>query len=173
MRIALVIGLLAAVSASARADTFQDRDTFGIDVSTVWEPSHGDAFGAGPLLRFESFTSRLPDWLGVVTRFGMVVDSADRVYAPLTAGVLVRRGDTGAYVSLEGGGTIANVTTADPMTDALRIDWTASAAVGYRYRHWDLRASAMIGGMYEGAAWMFSIGRDFVRLESTTTRTTL
>src|SRR5688572_5311536 len=73
--------LMLCLCSTASADTFQDRDTFGLDVSTVWEPGNGDAFGAGPVFRFEGFTSRAPDWLGFVTRGGLFIDSADRVFS--------------------------------------------------------------------------------------------
>ncbi len=153
----------------AHADTFQDRDTIGLDVSTLWEPANRDAFGAGPMFRFEGFTSRLPDWLGVVTRGGLIVDSADRIFAPLGVGVMVRPSDAGIYATLEGGATIDNETVMDE--DVWKIDWTASAAVGYRLGAFDIRASALVGGMFERNVWMFSIGRDFMRVDSTISRT--
>lgn len=178
MRVALFVVCLG-VAPIAHADTFQDRDTFGLDVSTVWEPSNQDAFGAGPVFRFEGFTSRVPDWLGFVTRAGLFADSADRVFSTLSVGLMVRPGDTGIYGTLEGGATIGNDVfmddgaNDDASNDALRLHWTGAAAVGYRLGVWDLRATALVGGMFERNVWMFSIGRDFVRIDSTITRTSL
>jgi hypothetical protein len=169
MRAALVLSCLA-VAPIAHADTFHDRDTFGLDVSTMWEPANRDAFGAGPVFRFEGFTSRLPDWLGAVTRAGLFADSADRVFSTLALGLLVRPGDAGLYGTLEGGATIGKD---DMDEDAWRIRWTGAAGVGYRLGVWDIRATALVGGLFERNVWMFSIGRDFVQIDSTITRTSL
>lgn len=171
MRAVLFVSCLA-LAQTAHADTFHDRDTFGLDVSTVWEPANRDAFGAGPMFRFEGFTSRLPDWLGIVTRAGMFADSADRVFSTVALGIMMRPRDAGIYCTLEGGATIRKETVMD--SDAMYIDWTAAGALGYRLGNWDLRASIGTGGIFNGhAVWMFSLGRDFVRLDSTVTRTTL
>jgi hypothetical protein len=171
MRVALFLVCFAAAPIAHADTTFQDHDTFGLDVSTVWEPANRDAFGAGPVFRFEGFSSRFPDWLGVVTRGGLVIDNADRIFSTLSLGLMLRPSDAGIYATLEGGATINNETVMD--TDVFRLDWTGAAAVGYRLGAWDVRAAALVGGLFERNAWMFSIGRDFVRVDSTITRTTL
>jgi hypothetical protein len=51
--------------------------------------------------------------------------------------------------------------------DRERVAWLSHRELGR------LRASASLGGMFERAVWMFSLGHDFVRLDSTTTRTNL
>ena len=164
------LGSHLASASLAEADTFQSVDTFGLDVATVWEPANGDAFGAGPLFRVESFTTKMPSWLGLVARWGMLIDSSDRVFSPIVVGAMVRPGLGGLYGTLEGGGTIAAVDTVDEM-DERRVDWTASATLGYRLGGWDLHATALVGGLFERTTWMFSLGRDFVRLDATITRT--
>ncbi|HEX5060839.1 MAG TPA: hypothetical protein VFV99_15840 [Kofleriaceae bacterium] len=169
MRAAIVFACLASNALTAHADSFEDHDTFGLDVSTAWEPANGDAFGAGPMFRFETFTSRMPDWLGLVSRFGVIVDSADRVYSPVAIGLEVRH--DWFYYTVEGGATLASRDS--HMDDALYFDWTFGAAAGVRLGHWDLRANVMLGGLFDKAVWMFSVGRDFVRIDSKITRTTL
>ena len=168
MRAAIVFACLASTALPAHADSFEDHDTFGLDVATAWEPANGDAFGAGPMFRFETFTTRIPSWLGIVSRFGMIADSADRVYAPVSVGLMVRHGVM--YYDVEGGATL---NSSVGMDDGIHVDWTFGAAFGVRLGNWDLRVSPMIGGMYDKAVWMFSLGRDFVRIDSKITRTTL
>jgi hypothetical protein len=170
---AAIIALCVGSTSVAHADTFSTVDTFGLDVSTVWEPSNGDAFGAGPLFRYETFSSKLPSWLGIAARWGMLLDSADRVFAPFGVGMMARPGLGGLYTTLEIGGTIGLVDDPLAMDDHARIDWTASATLGYRLGAWDLHATALAGGLFENAVWMFSVGRDFVQIDSTVTRSWL
>jgi hypothetical protein len=86
MRTAL---LVLCISSAAHADTFQATDTYGLDLSTVWEPQNRDAFGAGPVFRYESHDTRMPDWLAAVVRMGLFIDSADRIFSTLSAGLAV------------------------------------------------------------------------------------
>jgi hypothetical protein len=166
----LAILATALCASTAHADTFENHDTFGLDVTTLWEPTNRDAFGAGPMFRAEGFSSRFPDWLGGVTRLGLILDSADRIFAGGSFGALIRPGRSGLYGTLE---ATVTMTSLDEMTDAYRIDWSAGAAVGWRVGLWDLRASLLYGGLFEREVWLFSIGRDFVRLDAKVTRTTL
>jgi len=174
MRTAILSCALCALcsGATAHADSFQERDLFGVDVQTVWEPNNRDAFGAGPVFRFETFSSRLPSWLAMVTRAGVFADSADRVFSHGVFGLQVRPGGNGAYVSLEGGLTIATELFME-QEHRYRIDFTGAGALGYHVGHWDLRATVLAGGLFEGPVWLFSLGRDFVRIDSSITRSAL
>jgi hypothetical protein len=166
MRTAL---LVLCIGTTAHADTLHNVDTMGLDVATVWEPANRDAFGAGPLFRYETFTSQLPDWLGMLTRWGVFVDSADRVFSTAALGLIIRPDNDGLYLTAEAGLTFAP----QEMEDSMRLDWTGAAAVGYRAGVWDLRATALRGGLFQDTAWMFSLGRDFIRFDATITRTKL
>lgn len=156
--------LLCAAPSLARADTFESRETFGIDLATVWEPRNGDALGAGPVLRAETNTTKMPAWLDFALRWGMLLDSADRVYMPIMVGLAANLGPS--YVGLD----LGTLLHPDEMTDKLRVSSTINAAVGVRIGHWNVRATAMRGELFDGTAWMFSLGRDFVRTESTVKR---
>ena len=142
MRAAIALVCLAT---TAHADSFEDHDTFGLDVASAWEPANGDAFGAGPMFRFETFTSRIPSWLGIVSRFGLITDSADRVYAPASLGLMVRHGRV--YYGVDGGATFNSEVG---MEDGIHVDWTLGAAFGVRLGNWDLHVSPMFGGMFGG-----------------------
>jgi hypothetical protein len=168
MRSLFVVLLLTATAHADDGDRWQEHQTFGLDVTTLWEPRNSNAFGAGPLMRFEYHSSKVPDWLDMVTRFGVLPDSADRVMAPFVVGALVHLG--GPYVTAELGGVLHSE-VGNQMSE-IRLSWTVAAALGGKLGYWDARATWLRGGMFEGNVWLFSIGRDFGRLDSTVTRTT-
>jgi hypothetical protein len=156
--------ILCAISGVAAADSFETRETFGLDVTTIWEPRNGDAFGAGPMLRAEFNSTKMPSWLDIVIRWGVLLDSADRTFAPFTFGFAAKLG--APYLGLEIGGTIYP----QEMDDSVRLGWTAGGVAGLRLGHWDLRATAMRGELFDGNVWLFSIGRDFARMDASVKR---
>jgi len=168
MRSLLIVAVVGLPTVARADDTFETRETIGLDLTTLWEPANRDAFGAGPLFRFEWHSSKLPDRLDVTTRFGMIVDSADRVLAPISVGLEVRLG--APYVGAELGSMISHDDNDMMESDRLRLSWTAATTVGVKARHWDLRAMWMRGELFDGNTWLFAIGRDFGRLDATVTR---
>ena len=173
MRSALIVVVVLVGSssiASADSSEWQTRETMGLDVTTLWEPKNRDAFGAGPLFRVEWHSTKLPDWLDLVTRWGVIVDSADRVFSPFTVGLLAKLGVP--YLGAEFGGMLYRDELDDEMDDAMRLAWTAGLTGAVRVGNWDLRAQWMRGAIFDGNVWMFSLGRDFARLDSSVKRTT-
>lgn len=156
--------ILVALGGTAAADSYETHETFGLDVTTIWEPRNADAFGAGPLFRFEFNSTKMPGWLDLVVRWGVVADSADRTYAPFSFGVSARLG--APYLGLD----IGAMLHPDEMTESVRAAWTTSANLGVRLGVWDLRATAMRGELFDGTAWLFSIGRDFARIDAAVKR---
>jgi|SRR5687767_4636971 len=158
--------LVLALGSTAHAETFQSRDIWGIDISTLWEPRNRDAFGAGPVIRWETAANTMPEWLDFVTSVGIFVDSADRSTAALDFGLMVR-GDGPLYATIKGGGTYANAYVMGETIE--RLDWSASGALGLRLGNWDVRATALTGGLFDGPVWLFSLGRNLFRVDTTTT----
>jgi hypothetical protein len=146
------------VSTSAQADSFETHDTIGIDITTLWEHHNptGDAVGGGPVIRFESFSSQRPWWLGGLFKVAIIPDSSDRVSSPLSAGAIVLLGHTGLYANVDGG---LMLTSNDPMSGT-QASWLVDGALGERWRGWDLRATYLRSGDFHGSVWLFSLGRD-------------
>jgi hypothetical protein len=59
------------------------------------------------------------------------------------------------------------------MAETTRISHAVDAALGLRWRHWDIRATAMRGELFDGQVWLFSVGRDFGRDDARVTSRSL
>lgn len=164
-----IFAVLAFTVATARADvTFQSHEEFGVDFSMMHAPRTDDGeTDAGSIIHYESTTSRSPSWLMVGTQVGLFAGSADRIIAPLLFDV--RFGDRhGLFARLELGWLVH--TPVGGESDDTTWSRTYGAAIGYKLGPWQLSLGALRSGAFVGPAYMFTLGRDFVYLDSVVTR---
>jgi len=165
--LALVVGSMS--TSIANADEFDSRDALAIDAVALHEPGAG--VGWGILLRYQSFWSELPRWLGTEFRGGFVSSARDPgdIGGLYTVGLVIKPVAWGPQAFMGGG---LQLTSGHAMDDAMHAYWVSSASLGWQHRGWDLRASLLISDAVEDRhVWMISLGRDLRRVHQHVTTT--
>ena len=164
-----ILAILIAFTATARADvTFQTHEEFGVDFAMIHAPRTDEGeTAAGSVIHYASTSSRSPSWLMFGIQAGLFTASSDRILAPLLFNL--RIGDRhGPFARLDLGWIVT--TPIGEEDDDNTWSHALGATVGWKLGAWQLSAGAMKSGAFTGPAYMFTLGRDLVYLDSVVTR---
>ena len=166
-----ILAVLIAFTATSHADaTFQTHEEVGVDFAVIHAPRTDDGeTDAGAVLHYASTTSRSPSWLMLGIQAGLFAGSADRILAPLLLNLRIGERE-GPFARLDAGWLVTTpVGAADGTTT---WSYALGATVGWKLGPWQLSAGALKSGGFTGPVYMFTLGRDFVYLDSVVTRST-